>query len=94
MRAAACDYFLRLIYSMPLTALGATLLTLCVVVSIPWLTKVYAQKKVIEALDLSVKRYHDIANTYTEHGTPEELQSMIEDLEEVMEELQFLEKTD
>ena len=94
MRANACDYFLRPIYSMPLTLLGATLLTLCVVVSIPWLTKVYAQKKVIEVLEMSVKHYHDIANTYTEHGTPEELQSMIEDLEEVMEELQFLEKTD
>ena len=53
---------------MPLTLLGATLLTLCVVVSIPWLTKIYAQKKVIEALELSVKQYYDIANTYTEHG--------------------------
>lgn len=46
---------------MPLTLLGATL-TLCVVVSIPWLTKIYAQKKVIEALELSV------TYTYTEHG--------------------------
>jgi hypothetical protein len=35
--------------------------------------------------------FQSIANTYTENGTAEELQKVIEDLEEVMDELQMLE---
>eukprot|EP01046_Picozoa_sp_COSAG06_P087110 COSAG06_NODE_33639_length_486_cov_12.173127_2_plen_55_part_00 len=34
--------------------------------------------------------FQSIANTYTENGTPSELQFMIESLEGVMEELQFI----
>ena len=36
--------------------------------------------------------FQSIANTYTDNGTPKELQKMIEDLEEVMEELKFLDQ--
>ena len=35
--------------------------------------------------------FEAIANTYTENGTPDELQAMIESLEEMMDELQMLE---
>jgi hypothetical protein len=55
---------------------------------------VYAQKKVNESLRITLEQYHSIANSYTENGTPDELQAMIENLEEVMEELKFLEKCD
>ena len=66
----------------------------CLLVSVPWLTKVYAQKKVNESLQITLEQYRSIANSYTENGTPDELQVMIEDLEEVMEELKSLEKCD
>jgi hypothetical protein len=35
--------------------------------------------------------FEAIANTYTENGTPEELRTMIEGLEEMVDELQMLE---
>jgi ABC-type transport system involved in cytochrome bd biosynthesis fused ATPase/permease subunit len=42
-----------------------------------------AKSKLCETLE----HFQAIANTYTENGTPEELQRLIEDLEELMEEL-------
>ena len=38
-----------------------------------------------------LREYETIANTYTKGGTPEELRTMIEGLEEMMDELQMLE---
>mgnify|MGYP004172947277 CR=1 FL=1 len=86
----ASNYFLRSHYTMWFYVLPC----LCLLVSIPWLTKVYAQKKVNESLRITLEQYRSIANSYTENGTPYELQAMIENLEEVMEELKFLEKCD
>jgi len=68
--------------------------SLCLVVSIPWLTKCYAERQLRLSLELTLKQFQDIAQAYTENGTPTELAQMIEDLEEVMEELKFLEKNE
>jgi hypothetical protein len=38
-----------------------------------------------------LRKYESIANTYTENGTPGELQALMEQLEEMMDELQMLE---
>ena len=38
-----------------------------------------------------LREFETIANTYTENGTPDELQAMIESLEGMMDELQMLE---
>ena len=84
------NYFLRSHYTMWFYVLPC----FCLLVSIPWLTKVYAQQKVNESLRITLEQYRSIANSYTENGTPYELQAMIENLEEVMEELKFLEKCD
>ena len=55
----------------------------------------YAKRQVEHSkrtVTIKLKQFQDVANTYTEHGTPEELQNMIEQLEEVMEEIKFLEQ--
>ena len=70
------------------------ILSICVIVSIPLVTKRFAQFKLQQSIEITLRQFQDIANAYTENGTPEELASMIEDLEEVMEELKFLEKND
>ena len=74
------------------------ILSICVTVasiaSIPLVTKRFAQFKLQQSIEITLRQFQDIANAYTENGTPEELASMIEDLEEVMEELKFLEKND
>ena len=38
----------------------------------------------------TIQQYKDIAATYTEHGTPDELQHMLEELQGLMEELNEL----
>ena len=38
----------------------------------------------------TIQQYNDIAATYTEHGTPDELQHMLEELHGLMEELNEL----
>ena len=70
------------------------ILSICVIVSIPLVTKRFAQFKLQQSIEITLRQFQEIANAYTENGTPEELASMIEDLEEVMEELKFLEKND
>ena len=70
------------------------ILSICVIASIPLVTKRFAQFKLQQSIEITLRQFQDIANAYTENGTPEELASMIEDLEEVMEELKFLEKND
>ena len=70
----------------------AIIIGLSLLASIPYLTKRYALKKVDDSLKITLRQFQDIASSYTDHGTPEELQMMIEGLEEVMEELKFLDK--
>jgi len=68
--------------------------SVCFVMSIPILTKWFAEYHVNRTRKLLLEQFQSIANSYTENGTPAELAQMIEDLEEVMEELKFLEKND
>ena len=71
--------------------------SLCLVVSlltVPWLTKCYAERQLKLSLKQTLQQFQNIANAYTENGTPAELAQMIEDLEEVMEELKFLDKNE
>ena len=68
--------------------------SLCLLVSIPWITKRFAYYQVERSLKLTLAQFQSIAAAYTEYGTPAELSKMIEDLEEIMEELKFLDKMD
>ena len=68
--------------------------SVCFVMSIPILTKWFAEFHVNRTRKLLLEQFQSIATSYTENGTPAELKQMIEDLEEIMEELKFLEKND
>ena len=48
-------------------------------------------KNSMAIVQAKLREFETIANTYTENGTPDELQAMIESLEEMMDELQMLE---
>ena len=48
-------------------------------------------KKAMVTVQAKLREFETIADTYTENGTPDELQAMIEGLEEMMDELQMLE---
>ena len=48
-------------------------------------------KNSMAIVQAKLREFEAIANTYTENGTPDELQAMIEGLEEMMDELQMLE---
>ena len=70
------------------------IVSMCILACIPVLTKVYAERETNKTRKLMLAQFLSIASNYTENGTPEELANMIETLEEVMEELKFLEKND
>ena len=58
-----------------------------------WFINWYSQRCIKDSLVLvqsKLDEFESIAKTYTEGGTPFELQSVIENLEGVMEELQYL----
>ena len=58
-----------------------------------WFAKWYSQRCIKQSMALvkeQLDEFQSIANTYTKNGTPTELQLMIESLEGVMEELQYL----
>ena len=58
-----------------------------------WFAQWYSRRCVKQSMALvkeQLDEFQSIANTYTENGTPSELQFMIESLEGVMEELQFI----
>ena len=58
-----------------------------------WFAKWYSKRCIKQSMVLvkeQLDEFQSIANTYTENGTPTELQVMIESLEGVMEELQFI----
>ena len=42
-------------------------------------------------VEVKLREFETIANTYTKNGTASELQDLIEDLEEIMDDLQMLE---
>ena len=70
------------------------IVSICILACIPVLTKVYAEHETNKTRKLMLAQFLSIASNYTENGTPEELANMIETLEEVMEELKFLEKNE
>ena len=54
----------------------------------------YSKRCVMQSMAIvqaKLREYETIANTYTKGGTPEELRTMIEGLEGMMDELQMLE---
>jgi len=59
----------------------------------PYLTKWYAKRRAQQSVQIvqgKLREFETIANTYTKNGTPRELQKLMEQLEEVMDELQFI----
>lgn len=54
-----------------------------------WYSKRCAEQAKLKLCE-TLEHFQAIANTYTENGTPEELQRLIEDLEGLMEELNEL----
>ena len=48
-------------------------------------------KNSMAIVQAKLREFEAIANTYTENGTPDELQAMIDNLEEMMDELQMFE---
>jgi len=48
-------------------------------------------KNSMAIVQAKLREFEAIANTYTENGTPDELQAMIGNLEEMMDELQMFE---
>jgi hypothetical protein len=71
-----------------------TAVGMMMIVAMPMMLKTYAKWQARHSVKSMLDKLYDfqsIANTYTENGTAEELQKVIEDLEEVMDELQMLE---
>ena len=65
-----------------------------VVVSItPFATRWYAKRRTQQSMDIvqrKLREFETIAGTYTKNGTPQELRKLMGELEEVMDELQFI----
>eukprot|EP01048_Picozoa_sp_COSAG05_P034927 COSAG05_NODE_14879_length_384_cov_1.077193_2_plen_79_part_00 len=70
------------------------IVSICVLACIPMFTKVYAEHEMGKTRKLVLAQFQAIASNYTENGTPAELAKMVEDLEEIMEELKFLDKNE
>ena len=59
----------------------------------PFATRWYAKRRAQQSVQIvqgKLREFETIANTYTKNGTPQELQKLMEQLEEVMDELQFI----
>ena len=59
----------------------------------PYLTKWYAKRRAQQSVQIvqgKLREFETIANTYTKNGTPQELRKLMGELEEVMDELQFI----
>ena len=70
--------------------IGALIMPVVVVRLTDW----YAKRCVDQAkaiVEVKLREFETIANTYTKNGTASELQDLIEDLEEIMDDLQMLE---
>ena len=46
------------------------ILSICVIVSIPLVTKRFAQFKLQQSIEITLRQFQEIANAYTENGTP------------------------
>ena len=71
------------------TVLGLVSVSSLSVLFVNWYSR-RCIKQSMELVQSKLDEFESIAKTYTEHGTPIELQSVIENLEGVMEELQYL----
>lgn len=66
---------------------------LLAVIITPAATRWYARRRVKQSMEIvqsKLREFETIANTYTKNGTPDELQDLMENLEEMMDELQFI----
>ena len=67
---------------------------LCGAVSItPYLTQWYAKRRTQQSVDIvqrKLREFETIADMYTKNGTPQELRKLMGELEEIMDELQFI----
>ena len=70
--------------------IAAAILTISIT---PYLTKWYAKRRAQQSVQIvqgKLREFETIANTYTKNGTPQELRKLMGELEEVMDELQFI----
>ena len=65
-----------------------------VVVSItPFATRWYAKRRTTQSMRIvqeKLREFETIADMYTKNGTPQELRKLMGELEEIMDELQFI----
>ena len=70
------------------------LISAILVVSItPLATRCYARRRAKQSMRIvqeKLREFETIANTYTKNGTPKELRKLMGELEEIMDELQFI----
>ena len=63
------------------------------VIITPAATRWYTGRRVKQSMEIvqsKLREFETIADTYTKNGTPDELQDLMENLEEMMDELQFI----
>ena len=59
----------------------------------PFATRWYAKRRTQQSMDIvqrKLREFETIAGTYTKNGTPQELRKLMGELEEIMDELQFI----
>ena len=59
----------------------------------PYLTQWYAKRRTQQSMEIvqrKLREFESIANVYTKDGTPQELKKLMGELEENMDELQFI----
>ena len=59
----------------------------------PFATRWYAKRRTQQSVDIvqrKLREFETIADMYTKNGTPQELKTLMGELEEIMDELQFI----
>ena len=59
----------------------------------PFATRWYAKRRTTQSMRIvqeKLREFETIAGTYTKNGTPQELRKLMGELEEIMDELQFI----
>ena len=59
----------------------------------PFATRWYAKRRTTQSMRIvqeKLREFETIAGTYTKNGTPQELKKLMGELEEIMDELQFI----
>ena len=59
----------------------------------PFATRWYAKRRTTQSMRIvqeKLREFETIANMYTKNGTPQELRKLMGELEEIMDELQFI----